>query len=126
MTRSVNSWSATAREIMPRQRQFMTALPSNHPLGEISMKKNKSQRKETFMDALLELVITLVLFGLGALVLTLCDIDVGAVDGDLLCIIGVGVFALLGGVIWVAEILKKKKKPSKKSDKNADNADGHF
>ena len=90
------------------------------------MKRSKSERKETFMDALLELVITLVLVGLGALVLTLCDIDVGAVDGDLLCIIGVGVFALLGGVIWVAEILKKKKKPSKKSDKNADNADGHF
>ena len=80
------------------------------------MKKNKSQRKETFMDALLELVITLVLFGLGVLVLALFGIGVDAVDGDLVMLIGIGVFALLGGVIWGVSILAKKKKANGNND----------
>lgn len=90
------------------------------------MKKPKGQWKENLIEGIVELVFCLALFGLGALVLTLFDIDVGAVDGDAIMLIGVVVIALLGGAIWIAEILKKKKKPSEKSDKNADNADGHF
>ena len=80
------------------------------------MKRSKSERKEALMDALVELVVTVVLFGLGALVLTLFDIDLGAVDGDGIMLIGVGMIAFLGGVVWVIEILKKKKKPSDKQD----------
>lgn len=80
------------------------------------MKRSKSERKEALMDALVELVVTVVLFGLGALVLALFDIDLGAVDGDGIMLIGVGMIALLGGVVWVVEILKKKNKPSDKQD----------
>lgn len=74
------------------------------------MKRSKSQWKETLLDAIGEIVIYLVFFGVGALVLALFGIDVDAVDVDTIMLIGVGVLALLGGVIWVAEILKKKKK----------------
>lgn len=90
------------------------------------MKKPKGQWKENLIEGIVELVFCLVLFGLGTLVIGLFGVSADDVDGDLIALIGVGVFALLGGVIWVAEILKKKKKPSKKSDKNADNVDGHF
>lgn len=90
------------------------------------MKKSKSQWKETLMDAIVEVVFVLVLFGFGALVLALFGIGVDAVDGDTILLIGIGVFALLGGVIWVAEILKKKKKASDKSDENTDNNDSQF
>lgn len=90
------------------------------------MKRSKSQWKETLLDAIGEIVIYLVFFGVGALVLALFGIDVDAVDVDTILLIGVGVLALLGGVIWVAEILKKKKKASDKSDANADNNDSHF
>lgn len=80
------------------------------------MKRSKSERKEALMDALLEVVVAVVLFGLGALVLSLFGVELDAVDGDTVLLIGVGVMALLGAVVWVVEILKKKKKPSDKQD----------
>ena len=86
----------------------------------------KSEWKEFFLDTVGEIVFYLVLFGLGALVLALFGIGVDAMDGDLVMLIGIGVLALLGGVIWAAEILLKKKRVSGKTDENADNNDSHI
>lgn len=82
------------------------------------MKKSKSERKEAWMDALLELVVAAVLFGLGALVLSAFGVGVDTVDGDVVLLIGVGAMALLGAVIWAVEILKKKKKPTDQQDEH--------
>lgn len=92
------------------------------------MKKKKIQWRELIGEIVGELVIYLIFFGLGALVMGWFGVDIDAdnVDGDLLCLVGIGVFAVLGGVVWVAEILKKKKKASDKSDENADNNDSRF
>ena len=76
------------------------------------MKKPNSERKEKFTDALIEIVATVVLFGIGALVLSLFggNTDAWYADGDLLIIIGCAAIAVPLAIVWgVSRYLQRKK-----------------
>ena len=76
------------------------------------MKKSKWKEnfKENLTDGIVELVLSLVFIGVGALVLRLFSIDWNAVDGDTLILIGIIALCVLGLIGYVIYCLLKKKK----------------
>ena len=77
------------------------------------MKKEKKKKKEALSEGIAELVLTLVFFGIGALIISLfgISIDSANIDFDLLCLIGIvsvfGIFAIIS--VFVKWINKKDK-----------------
>jgi len=81
------------------------------------MKKDKKQFKKAMLEALGELVLTLVLFVIGALILGLFGVDWGLsdIDGDLIVLIGIIVPLVVFGIVsalvdWIKKKIKGKRK----------------
>ena len=75
---------------------------------EVSMKQEKRPFKERFLEAIGESVLSLILFGMGALVLCLFGFGIDSLDGDAISLIGIGVIVVLGLIISLAEWIKKR------------------
>ena len=81
------------------------------------MKKDKNKFKEAFFEGLLEIVLTLIFFGIGALIVSAFGIELDSpnIDFDLIILLGIVVpFAIFGIVCslvqWLKKIIKGKQK----------------
>ena len=76
------------------------------------MKRDKKQIKGALLEVLLELLLYVVFFGIGALILFLfgVKIDVAALDFELILLIGCAPFTLFGIVFFVVYWIRKKMK----------------
>jgi len=75
------------------------------------MKKDKKQFKKAMLEAFGEIVLTLILFGIGALILWLFGLDWNApdIDGDLIILIGIIVPLVVFGIVSaLVDWIKKK------------------
>lgn len=76
--------------------------------------KNKSKFREIVLEIVCELVLTLICFGLGALILRLFGVDGKALtefDSDLVILIGIAVpVVIFIAVYYLVQFLKKRKK----------------
>ena len=75
------------------------------------MKKQKTKFREAIIEALLELLLTAVCFGIGALVLFLFGVNLDSTDLDfeLIVLIGISSFVLLGVICALVQWIKNKK-----------------
>ena len=75
------------------------------------MKKGKRRFGEALSEAVCELLLTLLFFGVGALVVCLCDgnLNVLALDLEWIVLIGLAVTALIFGVVYLIVRWVKKK-----------------
>ena len=81
------------------------------------MKKDKKQFEEAMSEALGEIVLTLVLFGIGAFILWLFGVDWGSsdIDGDLIVLIGIIVPVIVLGILFaLVDWIKKRTKGKRK------------
>ena len=81
------------------------------------MKKDKKKLKEVFFEGLLEIVLTLIFFGIGALIVSALGVKLDSpnIDFDLIILLGIVVpFAVFGIVCllvqWLKKIIKGKQK----------------
>lgn len=86
------------------------------------MKKDKKRIREALLEGLVELVATLLFFGIGAFIVSLFDVspDTLSSDSDLLVFIGIvaffGFFAIVFALVeWLKKIKRDKKKKEYKS-----------
>ena len=81
------------------------------------MKKKKMNNKEAFSEGIAELVITLIFFGIGALIISLLGIGIDSdnIDFDLICLIGIGTVFVISVIVSV--VAKWIKKSTNKKDK---------
>ena len=87
------------------------------------MKKvNKEKLRDGFIEALIEIALTLVLFGIGALIVSLFGIklDDSEIDSDLIVLIGFVAVAVVIAAIYltVRAVRKTHRKKAKKKDEN--------
>lgn len=80
------------------------------------MKKQKTRIGEALLEILLELLMTLIFFGIGALILYLFGVNLDALnlDGDLVILLGIVAFAAIFGamfalVAYIKKIFTKKR-----------------
>lgn len=80
------------------------------------MKKQKTRVGEALLEILLELLMTLIFFGIGALILYLFGVNLDALnlDGDLVILLGIVAFAAIFGamfalVAYIKKIFTKKR-----------------
>lgn len=79
------------------------------------MKKQKPKFREAIAEALLELLVTLLCLGIGALILALFGVDFSSpgLDWDLVVLLGCAVFiAVLVAVYALVQWIKNKKEKS--------------
>lgn len=77
------------------------------------MKIDMKKIKEGCGEAVAEILLSLLLFGIGAVVLSLLGVDTDAewLDGDLMMLIGFGAVIIPVGIIFaVIHIMRKRKK----------------
>ena len=81
------------------------------------MKKDKKKLKEAFFEGLLEIVLTLIFFGIGALIVSAFGVDLDSpnIDFDLIVLLGIIVPIVVFGLIctlvqWLKRITKGKQK----------------
>ena len=77
------------------------------------MKRDKKPIKGALLEALLELMLTFVCFGIGLGVLALCGVkpDADGTDFDLIVLLGILVgFAFFGIVFLIKKLIKGKRK----------------
>ena len=81
------------------------------------MKKDKKQIRGALMEALAEIALTLIFFGIGALVIGLFGVKLDSpnIDGDFVILIGIVVpLAIFGAVFalvqWLKQIIGGKRK----------------
>lgn len=81
------------------------------------MKKDKKKLKETFFEGLLEIVLTLIFFGIGALIVSALGVELDSpnIDFDLIVLLGIIVPIVVFGLIctlvqWLKRITKGKQK----------------
>ena len=84
------------------------------------MKKDKQRLREALLEGLLEIVLTLIFLGIGALIIRLFGVNLGSpnMDGDLILLLGIVVFLVVMGTIvaliqWFKKILGGKHKAPK-------------
>ena len=77
------------------------------------MKKDKKKIKEALLEGLVELIFTVLFFGIGAFIVSLFGVDLDApnIDFDLLCLLGIVVpivifCAVCALVKWVKKTIK--------------------
>ena len=77
------------------------------------MKKDKKKLKEAFFEGLLEIVLTLIFFGIGALVVSAFGVELDSpnIDFDLIVLLGIIVPVLVCALVqWLKKIIKGKQK----------------
>ena len=81
------------------------------------MKKDKKKLKDAFFEGLLEIILTLIFFGIGALIISAFGIELDApnIDFDLIVLLGIIVLAValifaFALVKWLKKIIKGKQK----------------
>ena len=81
------------------------------------MKKDKRKLKEAFFEGLLEIVLTLIFFGIGAFIVSVFGVELDStnIDFDLIVLLGIIVpivaFALICTLVqWLKKIIKGKQK----------------
>ena len=74
------------------------------------MKLNKKKIYEGLLEALVEIVLTLIFFGIGALIISLFGIKLNSLntDGDLIVLIGIIVPIVIFGIIYALVRFFKK------------------
>ena len=79
------------------------------------MKKDKKKLKEALLEGLLEIVLTLIFFGIGALIFSAFGVklDSPSVDFDLIVLLGIVVPVVVFGLIfalvqWLKKIIEGK------------------
>ena len=84
---------------------------------ETQMKKDKKKFKEAFFEGLLEIVLTLIFFGIGALVVSAFGVELDSpnIDFDLIILLGIIVPVVVFGLVctliqWLKKIIKDKQK----------------
>ena len=78
-------------------------------------KRFKSRFREELGEAAVEIILSLIFLGIGAIVLSLLGVsgDAEWLDGDLVMLIGIGAVLLVGGAIGVIVWAVKKKNKEK-------------
>ena len=74
------------------------------------MKLNKKKLSEGLLEAILEIVLTLIFFGIGALIISMFGVELDSLDtdGDLIVLIGIIVPIVLFGIVYaLARFFKK-------------------
>ena len=81
------------------------------------MKKDKKKLKEVLFVGLLEIVVTLIFFGIGALIVGAFGVELDSpnIDLDLIILLGLIVFAVVFGII--SALVERLKKMSKSKQK---------
>ena len=81
------------------------------------MKKDKKQLKEAFLEGILEIVLTLIFFGIGALIVSAFGIELDSVsiDSDWIILLGIIVLLVIFGLVfaliqWLKKIIRGKQK----------------
>lgn len=81
------------------------------------MKKDKKKLKEAFFEGLLEIVLTLIFFGIGALIVSAFGVDLDSpnIDFDLIALLGIIVPIVAFGLVctlvqWLKKIIEGKQK----------------
>mgnify|MGYP003292850356 FL=1 len=81
------------------------------------MKKDKKKLKEAFFEGLLEIVLTLIFFGIGALVVSAIGVELDSpnIDFDLIVLLGIIVPVVAFGLVyasvqWLKKTVKSKQK----------------
>ena len=81
------------------------------------MKRDKSKFKEAFFEGLLEIVLTLIFFGIGALVVSTFGVELDSpnIDFDLIVLLGIIVPVVVFGLVhalvqWLKKTIKSKQK----------------
>ena len=81
------------------------------------MKKDKKKLKEVFFEGLLEIVLTLIFFGIGALIVSALGVKLDSpnIDFDLIILLGILVPVVVFGLVctfvqWLKKIIKGKQK----------------
>ena len=81
------------------------------------MKKDKKKLKEELFEGLLEIVLALIFFFVGALILIAFGVELDSphIDFDLIVLIGIIIFVVVFGlvctlVIWLKKIIKGNQK----------------
>ena len=81
------------------------------------MKKDKKKLKEAFFEVLLEIVLTLIFFGTGALIVSALGIELDSpnIDFDLIVLLGIIVPVVVFGLVysfvqWLKKTIKSKQK----------------
>ena len=81
------------------------------------IKKDKNKLKEAFFEGLLEIVLTLIFFGIGALIVSAFGVELDSpnIDFDLIVLLGIIVPIVVFGLIctlvqWLKKIMKGKQK----------------
>ena len=79
------------------------------------MKKDKKKLKEAFFEGLLELVLTVIFFGIGALIFSAFGVELDSpnIDFDLIVLLGIVVLLVSFGIVyslvqWMKKIIKGK------------------
>lgn len=80
------------------------------------MNKQKTKFGETLLEALLEIVLAVICFAVGALVMHVFGVDFSSMDADLLILIGIAIFVAL--FVIVGLVVKGIKKLSNKNSNN--------
>ena len=65
------------------------------------MKKDKNKLKDTFSEALLEILLTLLFFGIGALIISAfgIELDASSMDLDLIVLLGIVIFGIVCALV---------------------------
>ena len=81
------------------------------------MKKDKKKIGEALLEALGELVLMLIFFGIGILIVRLfgVELDSSGLDDDLIILIGIIAFVVIFAIIWIMvqwikKIIRNKRK----------------
>ena len=81
------------------------------------MKKDKKKLKGALFEGLLEIVFTLIFFGIGALIVSACGVELDSpnIDFDMIVLLGIIVPVVVFGLIctlvqWLKRITKGKQK----------------
>jgi len=81
------------------------------------MKKDKRKLKEAFFEGLLEIVLTLIFFGIGAILFSMFGVELDSknIDFDLIVLLGIIVPVVVFGLIyalvqWIKKVIKGKQK----------------
>jgi len=81
------------------------------------MKKDKRKLKEAFFEGLLEIVLTLIFFGIGAIIFSMFGVELDSknIDFDLIVLLGIIVPVVVFGLIyalvqWIKKVIKGKQK----------------